>query len=83
MCYDSPVRNLLKYGGTCREVNSAWYYNTAEQRESQISAERAVVNRVVESVIALKKQVRNDSHRLIVDLATAGLRWHRQKFRCD
>merc|ERR1712166_179049 len=39
------------------EVNSAWYYNTADQRESQIDAERSVVNRVVEAVIALKKKV--------------------------
>jgi len=55
------------------EVNSAWYYNTAEQRESQISAERAVVNRVVESVIALKKQVCDGTDKQFVIINLLGI----------
>jgi T-complex protein 1 subunit zeta len=55
------------------EVNSAWYYNTAEQRESQITAERAVVNRVVESVIALKKQVCDGTDKKFVVINLLGI----------
>merc|ERR1711959_137854 len=62
---DMPTRVENAYIFTCSlemeyektEVNSAWYYKNAEQREQQIRAERSVVNRVVEAVIALKKKV--------------------------
>jgi T-complex protein 1 subunit zeta len=62
---DMPTRVENAFIFTCSlemeyektEVNSAWYYNTADQRESQIQAERQVVNTCVEHVIALKKKV--------------------------
>jgi len=78
---DMPKRVENTYIFTCSlemeyektEVNSAWYYNTAEQRESQISAERSVVNRVVEAVIALKKQVCDGTDKNFVVINLMGI----------
>jgi T-complex protein 1 subunit zeta len=55
------------------EVNSAWYYNTAEQRESQIQAERSVVNKVVDAVIALKKKVCDGTDKKFVVVNLLGI----------
>eukprot|EP00656_Telonema_subtile_P017098 TRINITY_DN190_c0_g1_i2.p1 TRINITY_DN190_c0_g1~~TRINITY_DN190_c0_g1_i2.p1 ORF type:complete len:509 (-),score=127.04 TRINITY_DN190_c0_g1_i2:267-1793(-) len=55
------------------EVNSSWQYNTADQRESQILAERRVVDSVVEKVIALKKQVCDGTDRKFVVINLLGI----------
>eukprot|EP00657_Telonema_sp_P-1_P009827 TRINITY_DN405_c0_g1_i5.p1 TRINITY_DN405_c0_g1~~TRINITY_DN405_c0_g1_i5.p1 ORF type:complete len:540 (+),score=161.31 TRINITY_DN405_c0_g1_i5:196-1815(+) len=55
------------------EVNSAWYYTTADQRESQIQAERSMVNRVVDQVIALKKQVCDGTDKKFVVINLLGI----------
>jgi T-complex protein 1 subunit zeta len=78
---DMPTRVENAYIFTCSlemeyektEVNSAWYYNTAEQREEQINAERSVVNRVVEAVIALKKQVCDGTDKKFVVINLMGI----------
>jgi len=55
------------------EVNSSWHYNTADQRESQIQAERRVVDSVVEKVIALKKQVCDGTDKTFVVINMRGI----------
>lgn len=55
------------------EVNSSWNYNTAEQREQQIQAERSVVDRVVQQVIALKKQVCDGTDKNFVVINLLGI----------
>lgn len=40
------------------EVNSGFFYSSAEQREKLVAAERAVVDDKVRKIIALKNQVR-------------------------
>ena len=39
------------------EVNSGFFYSNAEQREKLVSAERALVDRKVAAILALKRQV--------------------------
>jgi len=55
------------------EVNSSWQYNSAEQREEQIRAERSVVDSVVEKVIALKKQVCDGTDKNFVVINLLGI----------
>ena len=40
------------------EVNSGFFYSSAEQREKLVAAERAVTDQRVEAVIALKRKAR-------------------------
>ena len=40
------------------EVNSGFFYSSAEQREKLVAAERAVVDARVQKIVDLKRQVR-------------------------
>jgi len=70
-CYVFACNIELEYEKT--EVNSSWNYNTAEQREQQIQAERSVVDRVVQQVIALKKQVCDGTDKNFVVINLLGI----------
>jgi hypothetical protein len=44
--------------GATQQVNSGFFYSSADQREKLIKAERKFTDERVEAVIALKKKVR-------------------------
>jgi len=62
---DMPKRITNAYIFSCNieleyektEVNSSFYYNSADQRERMVEAERKVVDERCKAIIALKKQV--------------------------
>merc|ERR1711998_50455 len=54
-CYVFACNVELEYEKT--EVNSSFYYNSAEQRERMVEAERKVVDDRCRKIIELKKQV--------------------------
>lgn len=58
-CFILTCNISLEYDKS--EVNSSFFYSSAEQREKMVSAERAVIDEKVHKVIALKKQVCGDS----------------------
>jgi T-complex protein 1 subunit zeta len=70
-CYIFACSLEMEYEKT--EVNSQWHYNSAEQRESQIQAERSAVNSIVNNVIALKKQVCDGTDKKFVVINLLGI----------
>ena len=44
------------------EVNSGFFYSSADQREKLVAAERAVVDARVQKIIDLKRQARSRTH---------------------
>jgi len=78
---DMPTRVENAYIFTCSlemeyektEVNSAWYYKNAEEREGQVKAERQSVNRIVDAIIALKKQVCDGTDKKFVVINLMGM----------
>jgi len=54
-CYVFACNIELEYEKT--EVNSSFYYNSAEQREKMVEAERKVVDERCKAIIELKKSV--------------------------
>lgn len=44
------------------EVNSGFFYSSADQREKLVAAERAVVDARVQKIIDLKRQARSRNH---------------------
>merc|ERR1712086_516372 len=95
---DMPKRVENTYIFTCSlemeyektEVNSAWYYNTAEQRESQIDAERSVVINLLgidplsldmfarEGIMALRRAKRRNMERLNLVCGSECVNSHRE-----
>ena len=55
------------------EVNSGFYYNSAEQREKMVAAERAYTDETVRKVIALKKQVCDGNDKGFVVITQKGI----------
>ena len=46
----------------CSEVNSGFFYKSAEEREKLVAAERKFTDDRVQKVIELKRKVRNSWH---------------------
>ena len=54
----------LEYENT--EVNSGFYYSSAEQREKLVASERAFVNKKLEKIVELKNAVTKDGSAFVV-----------------
>ena len=57
-CYILAANVSLEYEKT--EVNSGFFYKTAEEREKLVKAERAFTDQKVQKIIDFKKQVCKD-----------------------
>lgn len=58
-CGLSSLVYLLSF--VCSEVNSGFFYKSAEEREKLVSAERKFTDDKVRQVITLKKQVNKNN----------------------
>ncbi|KAI0564514.1 TCP-1/cpn60 chaperonin [Gracilaria domingensis] len=78
---DMPKRVKNAYILTCNvsmeheksEVQSGFFYSSAEQRERLVEAERAVVDDIVKKVIALKKEVCDGTDKSFVVINQKGI----------
>jgi len=59
-CYILTLNVSLEYEKT--EVNSGFYYNTAEQREKMVTAERTFTDSKVNAILELKRKVCTDDN---------------------
>lgn len=78
---DMPKRVKNAYIMTCNvsleheksEVQSGFFYSTAEQRESMVDAERAVVDERVKKIVALKKSLCDGTDKNFVVINQKGI----------
>lgn len=55
------------------EVNSGFFYKTAEEREKMVSAEREFIEQRVKKVIALKKSLCDGTNKTLVVINQKGI----------
>ena len=70
-CYILTMNVSLEYEKT--EVNSGFFYKTAEDREKLVIAERKFIEDRVEKVIALKKKVCDGTDKTFVVINQKGI----------
>lgn len=70
-CYVFACNVELEYEKT--EVNSSFFYNSAEQREKMVEAERSVVDERCRKIIELKKQVCDGTDKTFVVINMRGI----------
>merc|ERR1719478_154951 len=70
-CYVFACNVELEYEKT--EVNSSFFYNSAEQRERMVEAERKVVDERCKKIIELKKQVCDGTDKNFVVINMRGI----------
>merc|ERR1711977_789449 len=70
-CFIFACNVELEYEKT--EVNSGFFYNSAEQREKMIEAERKVVDERCKKIIELKKQVCDGTDKNFVIINMRGI----------
>jgi T-complex protein 1 subunit zeta len=70
-CYVFACNVELEYEKT--EVNSSFFYNSAEQRERMVEAERKVVDERCKKIIELKKQVCDGTDKNFVIINMRGI----------
>jgi len=70
-CYVFACNIELEYEKT--EVNSSFYYNSAEQREKMVEAERKVVDERCRKIIELKKRVCDGTDKTFVVINMRGI----------
>jgi T-complex protein 1 subunit zeta len=70
-CYVFSCNVELEYEKT--EVNSSFYYNSAEQREKMVESERRVVDERCRKIIELKKQVCDGTNKGFVIVNMRGI----------
>merc|ERR1711988_1410770 len=70
-CFVFACNLELEYEKT--EVNSSFYYNSAEQREKMLESERKVVDQKCQAIIELKKQVCDGTDKNFVVINMRGI----------